>query len=48
LEQELPSEKKAKFDLTDEANKKQHKAVKKKQKVMMQLALSFWNESLLN
>jgi hypothetical protein len=46
--QELPSDKKDKLDLTDEAKKKQHKAVKKNQKAMMQLALSFSNVSLLN
>jgi hypothetical protein len=48
FEQELPSDKKAKLDLTDEAKKKQHKAVKKNQMAIMQLALSFLNESLLN
>jgi hypothetical protein len=47
FEQELPSDKKAKLDLTDKAKKKQHKAVKKNQKGMMQLALSFLNMSLL-
>ena len=36
------------MDLTDKAKKKQHKAAKKDQKVMMQLALSFLNVSLLN
>jgi hypothetical protein len=41
FEQELPSVEKAKLDLTDKAKKKQHKAVKKNQKAMMQLALSF-------
>ena len=41
FEQELPGDKKAKLDLTDKAKKKQHKAVKKNQKAMMQLALSF-------
>ncbi len=48
LEQELPSDKKVKLDLTDKSKKKQHNAVKKNQKVMMQLALSFSNVSLLN
>jgi hypothetical protein len=48
FEQELPSDEKAKLDLTDKAKKKQHKAVKKNQKAIMQLALSFSNVSLLN
>jgi hypothetical protein len=36
------------LDLTDKAEKKQHKALKKNQKAMMQFALSFLNVSLLN
>jgi hypothetical protein len=48
FEHELPSDKKTKLDLTDKAKKKQHKADKKNQKAMMQLALSFSNVSLLN
>jgi hypothetical protein len=48
FKQELPSNNKAKLDLTDEAKKKQHKAVKKNPKAMMHLALSFSNVSLLN
>jgi hypothetical protein len=36
------------FDLTDNAENKQHDAVKINQKAMMQLALSFNNVSLLN
>jgi hypothetical protein len=48
FKQELPSNKKAKLDLTDEAEKKQHKAVKKNKKAIMQLALFFLNVSLLN
>jgi hypothetical protein len=47
FKQELPSDKKAKLDLIDKAKKKQDKAVKKNQKAMMQLALSFSNVSLL-
>ncbi len=48
FKQELPSDKKAKLDLTNKAKKKQHKAVKKNQKAMMQHALSFLNVPLLN
>jgi hypothetical protein len=48
FEENLPSDKKAKLDLIDKAKKKQHKAVKKNQKAMMQLSLSFLDVSLLN
>ena len=47
FEQEFPTDKKAKLDLTDKAKKKQHEAVKKNQKAMMQLALSFLNVSII-
>ncbi len=45
---ELPTKEKMAFNLTDNAEKKQHHAVRMNQKAMMQLALSFNNASLLN
>jgi hypothetical protein len=45
---ELPTKDKMAFDLTDDIKKKQHNAVKKNQKTLMQLVLSFNNVSLLN
>ncbi len=45
---ELPTKEKMAFDLTDDAEKKQHDAINMNQKTMMQLALSFNNGSLLN
>ncbi len=48
LDVELPTKEKMAFSLTDDSEKKQHDAVKMNQKVMMQLAPSFNNVSLLN
>ena len=48
FESELPAKEKMALDLTDDAEKKQHDAVKMNQKAMMQFALSFSTVPLLN
>jgi hypothetical protein len=48
LESKLPSKKKETLDLEDKGQKKQHNAVVKNKKAMMQLALSFTQVSLMN
>jgi hypothetical protein len=48
FETELPTKEKMTFDLTDNREKKQHDAVKKNQKAVMQFTLSFSDVSLLN
>jgi hypothetical protein len=45
---ELPTKEKMAFDQMDNAEKKQHNAVKMDQKAIMQLSLSFNNIPLLN
>jgi hypothetical protein len=48
FESELPAKEKMALDLMDNAEKKQHDAVKMNQKTMMQFALSFGTVPLLN
>ncbi len=48
LNQSVPAKEKMVLDLTDDAEKKQHDALKMNQKAMMQFALSFSSVLLLN